>query len=124
MTKRMQQRWRFFHEWAGYATPPGKAVCAMDLARAEQWAEDEGLAFEWSIDPDIDYSDHSDEQPPYALWQVLCQHGDESASLCGIDFGRDREPWGDNYKRVVEAELAHELQTEFFTALAAHIGQL
>jgi hypothetical protein len=29
-------------------------------------------------------------------------------SLCFIDFGRDGSPWGDSYKRVVEAELALE----------------
>jgi hypothetical protein len=35
--------WRFFLENAGYATPPSRAVCALELARAEQWAEQEGI---------------------------------------------------------------------------------
>lgn len=120
----LRKRWKFFHEWAGYATPPGKVACAATLAKAEQWAEDEGITFEWSVDPCIDSSDFSDEEPPYALWQCLATYENETASLCGIDFGRDKEPWGDPYKRVVEAELASELQTDFFAALGNHVRSL
>jgi hypothetical protein len=35
--------WRFFLENAGYAAPPGRAVCALGLAKAEQWAEQKAL---------------------------------------------------------------------------------
>jgi hypothetical protein len=48
--------WRFFLENAGYATPPGRAVCALELARAEQWAEQEGIEFRLEDDPDADDS--------------------------------------------------------------------
>lgn len=52
----------------------------------------------------------------YHLWQCTawqCEGDDMGAltyraSLGGIDFGRDGEPWGNPYRRVVEAELALE----------------
>jgi hypothetical protein len=34
MNPQLQQRFRFFLEHAGYATPPGRAACALALARA------------------------------------------------------------------------------------------
>ena len=112
----LRERWRFFHKWAGWCEPPSKAVCAMDLARAEEWAEDEEVEFEWAEDECVNSSEFSDEQPPYRLWVCLARLEDETVSLGGIDFGRDKDPWmGDTYKRVVEAELAMELQTDFFT---------
>lgn len=132
MTKiKEQSAVQFFHEHAGVSYDPtkesedqGRWRCACELAKAEQWAKDEGIEFEWDIDPVIDSSEFNDEQPAYPLWACFCKLGDESASLCGIDFGRDKEPWGKPYKRVIEAELAMELQGGFFESLAAHIRQL
>jgi len=37
MTRR--ERFRFFLEHAGYCTPPGRAACALKLARAEEGLE-------------------------------------------------------------------------------------
>ena len=92
----------------------GRRRCARALAYAEERARLHGCSFEWSIDPDFDSSDFSDEQPSWSLWQVVGRTSDGKifASLGGIDFGRDGEPWGDPYRRVIEAELATELPME------------
>lgn len=111
----------FFLTHAGYSYNPqtetpmqGRRRCARALAWAEMRARDVGASFEWSIDPDVDSSEWSDEEPPYAQWQCIARDasGVVFASLHGIDFGRGKEPWGDPYRRVVEAELASELPEE------------
>lgn len=107
----------FFYANAAYSYNPatqteeeGRRQCAELLADAERRGSDAGLAFEWSIDRDSDSSDWSDDPDPWQVWQCLCrdESGDVVAALAGIDFGRDGDPWGDNYRRVVEAELAAE----------------
>jgi len=107
---------QFFYEHAGYSydlkteTPEqGRARCAASLAQAEKEARERGFSFEWSIDQTTDSSDFSDEEPR-ALWECLCrdENGVAVGSLSGIDFGRDGQPWGDPYRRVVEAEVASE----------------
>jgi hypothetical protein len=106
----------FFREHAGYSHGPnesaaqGRARCAAQLAAAESRAEKLGYAFEWEPDSDIDSSDFSDERPAWGLWVCDCRDENRNlvSSLCGIDFGRDGEPWGDTYARVVQAELAME----------------
>lgn len=122
MTKR-QTPYAFFREHAGYAYDPkietaaqGRARCARALAAAEQWARDEGYSFSWSIDPlasSADWiADGGRDCDPWAVWQcaMLDPEGDCAASLHGIDFGREGRPYGDPYRRVVEAELAAEVQ--------------
>jgi hypothetical protein len=50
------------------------------------------------------------ESSCYKQW-VCCmfdENGELVQSLGGVDFGRDVEPWGPPYRRVVEAELALE----------------
>ena len=109
----MQTAYHFFLKHAGYSYNPatetraqGRRNTARMLAAAEKSAA--GCSFEWSIDPDIDSSEWSDDPEPWQTWQCIMR--DESGrvvnSLHGIDFGRDGEPWGDPYRRVVEAELA------------------
>jgi hypothetical protein len=114
--------WRFFLENAGYATPPGRAVCALELARAEQWAEHEGIEFrlEDESDPDesfvgpwpLRYQTAWNAQG-HSCYSVICyrpcsQHGwdckhkEVLASLGGILNPTD------DYLRVVRAELASE----------------
>ena len=117
----MQTPYQFFHEHAGYSYRPdtetkaqGRARCARAMARAEREARDAGLSFEWGVDPYSDSSDWCDDDPPWALWTCTARDatGRVVASLCAIDFGRDGEPWGDPYRRVVEAELALEALAE------------
>lgn len=114
---KIQSDSRFFFKHAGYSYDPKKETklqgrwrCATALALAERKANNVGLRFEWSVDPDCDSSEFSEEKPAWALWQCLArgQDGKPCASLGGIDFGRRGEPWGQPYKRVVEAELAAE----------------
>lgn len=106
---------QFFAKHAGYSYDPkaetpeqGQQRCAKSLAVAEYDARDGGFTYEWSVDPCIDSSEFSEESPAWQLWQCAMydRNGGIVNSLHGIDFGRDKEPFGRPYKRVVEAELA------------------
>ena len=106
----------FFKQNAGYSYDPqietaeqGKRRTARELAAAEEQIKTLPVGFVWQQD-DITSEEHSDEKPFYPLWLCLLldENGKTLESLCGIDFGRDKEPWGDPYRRVVEAELALE----------------
>jgi len=107
----------FFFAQAGYSYNPktqtklqGRWACARSLAEAERNGSDAGLSFEWEIDPISDSSEFSNKKPAWQLWACCCRdaQGKVQSSLCGIDFGRDGSPWGEPYRRVVEAELASE----------------
>jgi hypothetical protein len=107
---------RFFFSNAGYSWNPstenrtqGRWKCAREMAQAERAAIDCGMRFEWSADG-LTNREWTNEGEEYGTWQCLAYDaaGGCVASLCGIDFGNGGEPWGDNYKRVVEAELAME----------------
>jgi hypothetical protein len=107
---------------AGYATPPGRAVCALELARAEQWAEQEGIEFRLEDDPDADDSfveawplqyQRAWRKQSHSCYSVICfrpcsdhgwdcKHKEVLASLGGIFDPTD------DYLRVVRAELASE----------------
>lgn len=111
----MQTPRQFFKQYAGWSYDPkketpaqGKDRGARRLAAAERKASLAGFAFQWQLDPCTDSSDFSNERPPWKLWQCLMldAEGECRQSLHAIDFGRDKEPWGDPYRRVVEAELA------------------
>ena len=113
-----QTAYRFFYSQAGYGYQPdketklqGKRRCAKQLAAAERLASDRGYSFRWQVDTMSDSSDWSDEEPAYAQWQcdMLDSDGKFVNGLGGVDFGRDKDPWGDPYRRVVEAELALEI---------------
>jgi hypothetical protein len=106
---------QFFYDRAGWSydsetetSEQGRRKCAELLARAASRAFNDGVYFDWSIDPYIDSSDFSDDDDPWSLWVCRMYDGDGKIvdSLCGIDFGRDGSPYGDPYRRVVEAELA------------------
>ena len=112
-----QSPYRFFFRNAGYSYKPpetplqGRARCAHALAVAERKASNAGCSFEWSQD-DILASEHGNchKGEDYYLWQCLMRdpNGKACASLGGVDFGPNVEPWGKDYRRVVEAELAME----------------
>lgn len=125
MKTRRLSAYNFFMSNAGYSYDPktqtpmeGRAECAKSLAYNEQRARDAGVTFAWEYDQDITsaewISDHEDggrNNDPWRTWSCLARTADGKvfASLSGIDFGRDGEPFGDPYMRVVEAELACEL---------------
>lgn len=106
----------FFHANAGYSYGAGETQeqsrqrCARELAAAEAKAREGGFTYRWSVDPHQDSREFNKTRPYYSVWQcaMLNKDGRVCASLHGIDFGRDRDPWMDSYKRVVEAELAIE----------------
>lgn len=117
---------QFFFDHADYShhlteTPEqGRTRGALDLAAAEAFGRAAGLSFEWSIDPYADSSDWSGEEPR-STWRCVC-HDSEGAgcqSLGGVDFGPDGSPWGDAYRRVVEAELSFLHMYETLPAAAA-----
>lgn len=115
VSKQLRDAWRFFVANAGYCTPPGRAACALKLARDEQWAQEEGITFEWVAD-ELPWD--GDCPAPEEILGCMATLGDETASLWGIG---DPTP---EYRRVIEAELASELSVDFFDALASHIRQL
>lgn len=122
---------RFFFDNAGFSYNPateteeaGRIRCALALAEAEEKGEALGYCVRWGVDPDVTSADWvEDGQPgskghrPWHTWQATCygptpEDEDEEppilASLGGIDFGRNGEPFGDNYARVIRAELFAE----------------
>lgn len=111
----MQTAYHFFLKHAGFSYDPkteskaqGRRKCAKQLANAETFADAAGWSFEWSIDPYVTSEDFDIEA--YEQWQLVARDidGNVIASLHGIDFGPGAEPWGDPYRRVVQAELALE----------------
>lgn len=109
--------YQFFLRHAGYSYDPktqtrmqGRIKCAQSLARAERTACDAGFSHEWETDRVSNSSEFRDDVPPYSLWCCVARDskGAIVATLGGIDFGPDGSPWGDPYRRVVEAELSSE----------------
>lgn len=110
----------FFYQHAGHSYDPktetkaqGRWRCARALANAERWASESGVSFAWQVDPDCDSSEFCDEKPAWPLWCCIARDADGKVigSLGAVDFG-DGEPWGDNYRRVVGAEIALEAMTQ------------
>lgn len=115
---------QFFYDNAGYSYDPqketqeeGRKRCAIVLAGVEQWAHETGYSFLWDIDHDASSADWLDDnedggknRDPWRVWScwMMDEQGKTVQSLHAIDFGRDGQPWGNNYRRVVEAELALE----------------
>jgi len=106
-TMKLRAAWRFFLEHAGYCTPPGRAACALMLARAEAWAREQELSYLWEADFPADYQDdkgawHQAPAKSCVVYQLCpkCQEPRTVATLGGI-MGADSD-----YRRVVQAELA------------------
>lgn len=123
----LYKRYRFFKQYAGWRVGHSTEE-ALALARAEQWAEDHDLEYEWNWDDEGDLGDHAywckearrfearrntaGDYMYYARDECPCTHDVEycvatyhdevKASLSGI-IDADRI-----YRRVVEAELALE----------------
>lgn len=83
------------------------------LAEAEQWAQESGHTFTWRDDWDIpshvDEFDCYDEEPDTCEWvEIVDADGDPlGPSLACVDDATD------DYRRVVEAELAWEAMPEW-----------
>jgi hypothetical protein len=114
-TMKAQTPVQFFYANAGFSYDPktetkaqGKMRCARLLANAEKQAARLGFSAEWMHDTvtSAEFNDNSN----YALWYCLLRDGSGKVveSLGGVDFGDGGTPWGNSYRRVVEAELALE----------------
>jgi hypothetical protein len=106
VTKRLREGYHFFKEHAGYATPPGRAACALELAKAELAGREAGFEAEWMEDPDGWHNIGDCPTPSEVLACIVRAPSGGEVSLWGIgDPSRD-------YMRVVEAELTSELLAE------------
>lgn len=112
MKSSLYDRYKFFHEHAGYVV--GRAAeCALRLARAEERAEREGLVFKCE-DDDLPW-DGDSPAPEHLLYCGVYENDRERfplASLGGVGLDRMSDP----YLRVVAAELYDEA----FAHLDAH----
>ncbi len=101
MTDR-QKAIRFFAKNAGYATPPGRMVCAKALADAELLSERFGCTYDWEFNPEP-WDGDTGYTPTEVLDCVMRTDGGiVLASLSGI-----ADPDA-KYARVIQAELALE----------------
>lgn len=123
MTPTMRRALEFFAENAGYSTPPGRMMCARDLARAEAEGSRRGWAVEWSPETDCFCREFDSDcecrraarrgDSRNGRWECYC----ESAVL-GEEIGWPENPrivWlgslggicsaDSAYRRVVSAEL-------------------
>ena len=113
MNRKLMKSWRFFMEHDGYATPPGRAACALHSARVDllrDRLEERGrIRFEWV--PDYDGSGPSDwgwSEKELVEWNrsthecegcILVVDGEERESLWSI--------WdaSSEYRRCIETGL-------------------
>jgi hypothetical protein len=114
--KTLHDAFTFFFENAGFSwnssqgetEQQGRERCALDLAKAEAQGKALGFAFAWGRD-DTTNREFTDEGPEYYLWRVALVHeGEALEHLSGVDFGKDGNPYTNDYRRVVEAELASQ----------------
>lgn len=103
-TPELRAAWRFMLANAGWSNPPGRAACALELARADVLADALGLELWREADPD--------GEPGELLAELVTREGDTLAALGGIDA-----PASDPYYRVVRAELVRELSPEVLELL-------
>jgi hypothetical protein len=111
----------FFYKHAGYSYRPdveteeeGRRRTARDLATAERWARDVGITFRWSEDWTVDShrdvygegSVYEDGEPDTCESCTAYLRGAVVAGLYCIDDATEE------YRRVVEAELASEAMDE------------
>ena len=116
------EAFRFFEHNAGYATPPGRAVCAFDSARAEaQFKRLESLDLaRFVVEDEDDYGSMTDEQgkrldsgETVYLWARIEVCGETLASLGGIEvLANEHFDGSSGYLRVIRAELAGEAFAE------------
>lgn len=131
LTKSLQHAYRFFFENDGYATPPGRALCAIKSARVDllrDKLESQGrISYAWEPDdladrgpadwgwPDKDVK-HFWQTEHYVETCTLYVDSEPSESLCGI-WDADN-----NYRRIIEKDLlAQYIPTQGTETI--HLGQ-
>lgn len=114
-------RWRFFMAHAGYATPPGRAMCALSLARAERWLSDHSeLTVIWydDDDPDLSWMDDDERRKDHtveccAIVRACADHGLDCKHARFIASLGNIVDADANYQRLVSAELASEIMDSY-----------
>jgi len=106
---RLKKHAKFFFKHAGYSYGPGQTPRqgrmegAMKLAQTEHEAEERGWSVEWTFDDNPYDMGDAETEPSKVLAAIL---KDASGNVIG-SLGGIGDP-DDNYRRVVEAELALE----------------
>lgn len=109
-------QFRFFREHAGYRVGYN-AAGALALTRAENWYLNNETEYKWEDDPEpwgdffVD-AEHNDDYVPHTIEGCVLQ----MTETCSLGFKHTivlASLWGiadadDNYRRVVEAEMALE----------------
>lgn len=118
---------RFHWEHGGYNYDPatetpdqGRARCALAAAGAEAWAKEQGIEFRWEDDWTV--TDHAHE---YCA-DAYPNGNPETCECCAAYLGDDVlaclaciDDATDEYRRVIEAELAMEARAEMTRLLVA-----
>ena len=114
----------FFYEHAGWSYDPatespedGRARCALALAEAEAWAAAADVEFVWDADDDSWWLHPAED----------ATDGPQTCEICAAYMGREMvaslgciDDADDNYRRVIEAELAAELQDQVESAILVY----
>ena len=123
----------FFYAHAGYSwlkdvetQEEGRKKCAKALAEAEEYGQTIGLEFSWEDDWSVgnhkeffgDDSAYADREPETCETCLAILNGDVVASLGCIDDADD------NYRRVVQAQLADEFWEEMKTKQAKEAAEM
>lgn len=140
MARKLTPAERFFYDHTGYSYGPGETPAqgkrrgAIALAAAEAWAKANSCYYDWSEDLD-GYPTHACVNGVWGYWHdpgegdlmriencescVMRDYaGTVLGSLCGI---WDASP---EYRRVVQAELASQAQSEADDALEADLAKI
>lgn len=138
MTPTMRRALEFFAENAGYSTPPGRMVCARDLARAEAEGSRRGWVVGWEPETEcycgeFDYScacfvDRGTRRGDCACSVAILYSGwgDRRADIIGSLGGICSADSA--YRRVVSAELMLDalqgewIESERYTSLLERIA--
>jgi hypothetical protein len=114
MTPELLHAALFFAKHGGLSYNPhtetpemGRRRGALQLAKAEQWAKDNGVTFVWEDDWDIlshvkEFDCYDAEPDTCERVRAITADGETLASLSCIDDATSE------YRRVVEADLAYE----------------
>lgn len=117
---------QFHYEHGGFCYDPaterpedGRARCALAAAGAEAWAREQGIEFRWEDDWHI--GDHAAEFP-----DAYDDGGPETCEMCGAWLGDEClaalgciDDATDEYRRVIEADLAAEARAELQRMMVA-----
>lgn len=118
---------QFHYEHGGYSYDPaterpedGRARYALAAAGAEAWAQEQGLEFRWEDDWTV--TDHAHE----FCADAYPAGNPETCEMCGAWLGDEClaamgciDDATDEYRRVIEADLAMEARAEMTRLLVA-----